>query len=333
MKKIIILLVISLLIPFSAYAEVSQTLLGAVQQLYNSNFSSAKKTADNHIAAHPDDPAGYLVRGMANEWYQLARNKGKTLNKKIMSDYQKARRLADAALKKDKNNLDKKVMLGNAYVYISKKQIDTGHKMQAGFSLKQAKNLMNEVLASNPGNQDANFAVGLFNYFAASVPPGFRWLANFVGFKGNRAKGLSHLQKAVSTRSLTQNDALYMLFYIYGRKEGAFSTGLNYASRLYKSFPSNKVFLFNYAEMLFRTKKIQESRGKFQEYFDYCGSHKNYCSRNFLFLSNYFMAWCYMDEKDYAGAKGYLIQAKKLDKKKYKSRTTDIKKWSKKAGI
>lgn len=327
MKKLIVIALVLVGFSFSAQAEVSPELLKAVPNIYSGYFGSAKKTINAHIQAHPDDPYGYILRGMSNEWYQLLRNKGKSLNATIMADYQKARRLAEAALEKDKNSIDAKVALGNALMYISKKQIDSGHKMNAGSSLKKSKNIMMEVIKKDPNQTQAYFAAGVFNYFSANVPSGFKWLATLLGFKGNTATGLSYLKKAASQPTLSQGDAKFMLMYLYSQKLGQYKTALQYAQSLHAQYPNNHIFLFDAAEMQHRTGDKVNARQNFEKFLEYCEKNKGRCSQRYRFLANYFMTWSYMDDKDYANAKKYAGPANELNTKRYKDRTRDLGKW------
>lgn len=312
----------------SAFAATPPDLLPAVENIYAANFATAKSTISAYIAVHPDKAYGYLLRGIANEWDQLVNNKGSSLDASIMADYEKARQLAEAKLENDSGNLEKKVDLSNALIYVAKKQIDRGHKVQAGSTLKKASALVQEVIEKNPGHTEAYFAIGLFNYFADNVPDGFKWLAAILGFRGDRHKGLSYIQKAASAPSLTQGDAKFMLTYIYSQKESKYDQALLYAQQLNSRYPANPIFLFDTAEMQFRTKKIADSRANFVKFFAHCETHKGSCAQKYQYLANYFMTWSFVDEKNYKEAKKYLENAIQLDTKKYKDRSSDLKKWS-----
>jgi len=323
-----VLLGLALLLPFRSEAQVSPELLKAVHLIYNVQFSQANKIIENFVKTHPDDGAGYLLRGIATEWRQFSLNKGKSLNPTIMADFQKARRIAAEKYEKNKS-IENAVLLATAYVYVSKKQIDSGHSAQAGLSLKKAKNLMEPVLQKDPNNMYASFSIGIFNYFSDNVPSGFKWLAKLLGFKGDRHKGLALLKQAAKSPTLTQGDAQYMLLYILSQKEGNYPAALVYAQKLHNRYPNNPVFIFDIAEMQFRTKKIAPARKNFTKFISYCEKNKGRCSQDFRYLSNYFMTWSYIDEKDYNNAKIYLEKAKELDNKRYKDRTSDLKKWTK----
>jgi len=284
------------------------------------------------MASHPNDPMGYLMRGITNEWYQLVKNKP-GLNNSILDDYTKAKDLAETALASNPNNLDLQVTLGNAYMYMAKKYLDAGKKLKAGNTLKKAKKIMLEVIEQDPNKSEAYFAIGMFNYFADNVPPGFKWLAALLGFSGDRAKGIEYIKKAASASHLTQGDAQFMLYYIYSRKEVNYPIAQTYAEQLHKTYLNNPIFTFNLAEMKLRNKDYEESRALFGHFMQFCAQSEKQCSPKYNFLSNFFMAWSYMLQHKNDEAKPYVIKARELDTKSYKDRTEQIEKWCQKLKI
>ena len=56
-------------------AALSPELLGSVQLIYGAQATQARTIIQRHIDQHPNDPAGYILRGIADEWYQLTANK------------------------------------------------------------------------------------------------------------------------------------------------------------------------------------------------------------------------------------------------------------------
>lgn len=334
MKNFFLIVVLALLaftsnVKANVYAP---ELTEVVPLIYSGQVSAAKKKIQAYIDQNPEEAQGYLLLGIAKEWEMIVRNRNSSFHHVIMKDLQKARVLGKKALEKDAS-IRNKIILGNTYLYISKKLIDTSHSGQAGSNLKIGKNLMEEVMKKDPNNPHAYFAIGLFNYFADNVPSGFKWLAKILGFDGSRSKGLSYLNKASQVQNLTQMDATFMLTYIYSQKEGNYPKALETASQAYKKYPSNLLFLFDYAEMAFRNKKIDLARSHFEKYFKLCSKLKKGCPQKYDYLSNYFMAWSYIDDKNYEAARPYVEKADKLDTKVYKDRSSDIQKWRKIVGI
>lgn len=324
MKKIFEIFVL-LFLSFQVHAAIPSELQSSIDQIYNGNFSAADATIASYISSHPQDAAGYLMRGISREWNQSINNKGKSLNSQIAADYEKARVLSLEAWEKDENNVDKKVMVGNAYMYVAKKQLDMGHKLLAGNSLKKSKNLMLEVLEKDSGNANAYFAVGLFNYFSANVPAGFKWLAEILGFTGSRAVGLEYIQKAASVPNLAQGDASFMMVYIYKNKEKNYKTALAYDLQLRQKYPNNPLFLFDEAEIYWYQKSPRECRESLNQFLTYCSAHA--CAQQKLFLSHYYLTKIYLDEKAKDKAKENLEKAVKLDTGKDKEITANLRQW------
>lgn len=310
-------------------AAISPALIAILPDIYSGNFTASEASIKSYISTNPTDPNGYILRGIHTEWVQLIKNKGKTLDPQISADYEKALTMAEEALLKSPDDDDIKINVGNALMYVAKKQIDDGRKVQAGNSLKRSTKLMMEVLENNPDQKDAYFAVGLYNFFAANVPSGFKWLAALMGFKGDTNKGLHYLGLATDSEGLFQYDAQFMSVYIYSQHLKQYDAARQYAEKLYAKFPTNPIFLFDLAEMQFRTKQVEESRVSFAKFFEFCAKNNGQCSQRHEFLANYFVSWGYMDAKDYASAKKYIPKAQQLNTKKYKDRTEHIEQWTK----
>jgi tetratricopeptide (TPR) repeat protein len=221
--------------------------------------------------------------------------------------------LAEARLQKDPDNQTYKMQLANAYVYVSKKQLDGGHKMQAGSSLKKAKNLMQEVLAKDPNSPEAFFAVGLFNYYSDNVPAGFKWLASLLGFKGDRKLGKEYIQKASLSPNLMKNDALYMLYHISARSEHNYEAALPFMAQLHSAFPQNYIFTCKKAEMEFRTKRISEAKSDALACFSICDAMGNDCHKGAAFILYYFMTDTSVNENDLTAGKQYYLKALSTD--------------------
>lgn len=301
------------ILTFTSAHALDITQQSAIQNLiYGGSYGSAKTKIEAAIQADSSDPVPQMLMGMYYQWYQLNHNKGNALNGTILGCFEKAKGLAEAAVAKDPTNIANKVILGNVMMYLAKTQVDMGHKMQAGNTLKKAKEIMEGVVAVDPNNADAYFAMGMFNYFAANVPSGLKWLAALMGLKGNKNLGLQQIQRAASVPNLTQVDAKFILVYINSKKENNFPGALPYAKSLYSRYPSNLAFMFDYAEMLERAKLHDESRVVFGKVFAVCGKSEGACNKQMVFLSNLFMAMGYVDQKDYTSARDYVLKADEL---------------------
>lgn len=330
MKKNLFCLVVLFccLITVPAQAGLEPRLAKAIDNIYNKNFKTANQIIDEYISAYPENPEGYILRGIAADWDQALNNK-KNLDGKIMTDYEKAYELAEKSFLSDPNNLYKKTLVGNSLMYMAKKHLDANKKLKAGNTLKKSKKIMEEVIAQDPNFTEAYFAIGLFNYFSENVPSGLKWLAHLLGFKGNMKLGLDYISKAAETPNLTQGDAMYLLYYIYRRKEKNFSLAYDYAVKNYNKYPQNTLFLFDLAESQLRTNRLEECRVNFEKFIDYCSQNKDHCDKEHDYLSYFYITWSYMKSDNHDMARKYFYRAKELDTKKTKERTEYLENWTK----
>ncbi|MBU0505621.1 MAG: tetratricopeptide repeat protein [bacterium] len=317
LKVFSILFLIILITPQQAKASADYTSI--VKKIHGCSYTSAKQDIANLIQANPEDPYAYLLRGMYYEWQQVTRNKGKSLDSRILAEYEKANELAEQQYDKNPNSIEAKATLSNTYIYLAKKQIDQGKKMKAGSTLKKAKKLMLDVIKKDPNNKSALFSVGLFNYFADNVPSGLKWLASLLGFNGNETLGLNYIKQVANSDHFLSSDAKFMLIHIFSRveynkatKDYEFTLAYPYAESLYSRYPGNNFYTFLYGEMSFRVGNYSTSRSVFNRLLDHCNRYKSHCSQQNLFLTNLFVAWGYINEKNYAAAKPYVLEANRL---------------------
>lgn len=311
-----------------AKAAMPAELAQAVEQIYNVKFESARATVNTYINRTPRDPAGYIVRGMLNEWDQVVNNKKKALNAIIMADYQKAVDFGEQALEKSPEDAGKMIMLGNAHMYLAKKYVDNGSKMRGGGELKKAKELMLAAIAKDPNNYDAYMALGVFNYFSANVPSGFKWLAALLGFNGNKADGFNYLKKATENKNITQGDAGFLLVYIYSVKEKNYGAALQYNTMLKTRYPDNPAFQYETGELLFHQKNYAQSISTATNFLGFCKSKgQGYCSKKYLFMANHVIAKSHFKQGNIAVIKPFVDEAIKYNEDQYKDRTVDLDLW------
>lgn len=319
-----IILVSICIIPISSMA-VNPTLKKAMDLTYNTQFDEAERILNSYIASHPKDPVGYMIRGTTLDWKQMVLNLRKKLNSRSLADYKRANKLAFLAWDKDRKNIDKMVNLGNSYMFLAKKWLDMKKKSRAGLILKKCKKHMNKAIEKNPNRYDAYLAIGIFNFYAANIPPGLKFLASILGITGNEALGLVQLQQAASNSSWLQNHAAFVLTYAYGHTKKNYSGAQTYLGQLIKRFPNNPHFLHLKGEYAMRARQFEESRQNFDQFFQFCKSKSSVkCVQNYHFLANYFIAAGYIKEKKYLEASPYVEKAEKLNVDQFKDRTINI---------
>lgn len=303
---------------------VDPQLQQAVDLTYNAQFAEAESTANAYIASHPTDPVGYMVRGTSLDWKQKVLNLKKALDGRVLEDYKKANDMAFHQWEKDEDNLEKMVNLGNSYMYLSKKWLDQGKKSRAGLILKKCQKHMNEAISKNPQYYEAYLANGLFNFYAANIPPGLSMIAGILGISGNESLGLQQMQTAADNPNALQADALFILTYAYGQTKKNYSMAQKYLDQLIVQYPNNPFFLHLKGEYAYRADLYEQSRKDFDAFFAFCNAHSGQCARVYEFLAHYFVSAGLIKEGNIAAAAPHVAKAWEFNENQFEDRTVNL---------
>lgn len=114
---------------------------------------------------------------------------------------------------------------------------------------KRIKNSLEKALAIDPGLDDANAGLGLYQYYADVAPSVLKILRWFLGLPGgDRAKGLAQLQRARAHGVLLKAEAAYQLHFIDLWYENKSGEALDILADLRARYPHNPIFLLNAAQ-------------------------------------------------------------------------------------
>jgi tetratricopeptide (TPR) repeat protein len=114
---------------------------------------------------------------------------------------------------------------------------------------KRIKASLEKALALDPGLEDANAGLGLYQYYADVAPSVLKVLRWFLGLPGgDREKGLAQLRRARERGVLLKAEAAYQLHFIDLWYEHRSDEAIEILSDLRERYPHNPVFLLNAAQ-------------------------------------------------------------------------------------
>jgi hypothetical protein len=114
---------------------------------------------------------------------------------------------------------------------------------------KRIKNSLEKALALDPGLDDANTGLGLYQYYADVAPSVLKVLRWFLGLPGgDRVKGLAQLRRARESGVLLKAEAAYQLHFVYLWYENKTGEAIEILSGLHARYPHNPIFLLNTAQ-------------------------------------------------------------------------------------
>ena len=294
-----IILLVLFLFSHSVQAEMLEpTLLEVTELTYSDRFDEAISLADSYIASHPSDPRGLVVKAMAMDWKQkITAGFEKKLDGQILEMLKNANLMAFIQWERDPKNIDKMITLGNSYLYLSKKWVDLKKQGRAGFILKKCRKHLEEAISLDPKRYDAYLALGLFNFYMANIPPGFKFLAGLLGMTGNEAVGLKQLKMASENKNLHWVDAKFILAYAFGKTKKDYPSSLAIMNDLVTRYPKNVFFRHFKAEYETKAKQYALARVDFSKFLGMCSARaKNPCSGELLFEAHYYLASGYIVE-------------------------------------
>jgi tetratricopeptide (TPR) repeat protein len=114
---------------------------------------------------------------------------------------------------------------------------------------KRIKNALERALALDPGLDDANAGLGLYQYYADIAPSVIKVLRWFLGLPGgDKVKGLAQLRRARQHGVLLKAEAAYQLHFIDLWYEHKSDEAIDILADLHARYPHNPIFLLNTAQ-------------------------------------------------------------------------------------
>jgi len=264
MKKLLFLFFLSTLLSAKSY-EPTQIDLQIISHTFNEEFDQAKKLSQEQIKLNPNSPKYYyyLINTKILEYYQRVveldpekRDEGrKILNKEII-DY------CESIIDKfddNKLNIENKFYYGTIYAYLGRIYGIDGSWWSAFRSGLKSKNIMEDILKSDPQFYDAYLVLGMLNYYADRLSGITSFVAGILGFSGDREKGLTQLHTAYEKGKLTFGQSALTLIEVYASLEGNEYASLSYFESFINRFPQNKRTLNAYCQILMNIGKIKKA--------------------------------------------------------------------------
>jgi hypothetical protein len=244
--------------------DVSANLLeSGYRHLYELNFEAGRKDFQAYQKMRPDDPLGKASEA-ASYLFEQFNQKGVLTSEFFLNDEKflggvegsgaanknaafleannAAREQAKARIKANSKDLQGLLVLtitdgmeSDYDALIIKKQID-GLKM-----MRSAESEANQVLAIDPGEQDANVALGMSNYVIGCLPSYKRMFVWFGGIHGDRTKGMDLMQSAAEHGHYLKPFAKVMLALAYEREHKP-ERAKELLAELATEYPNNPVF-------------------------------------------------------------------------------------------
>jgi hypothetical protein len=226
-----------------------------LEKIYSFDLEGAQEAAKNLQKERPDHPLGYLLESDAlwwRFWCTAAEFKYGTSDArrrpKLQADQRylelaaTASSLASAQLQRNEST-EMQLYAGLADAAAARLYALRGeNRNTARFGVRAREHFL-RAKALDPGLADADFGLGLYNYYVDTLSAMARILRFFMGVpSGSKQEGLRLLEQAIAHGALTPRVARFYLAVNLNRYDQQYEHALTIISPLAEKYPSNPLF-------------------------------------------------------------------------------------------
>lgn len=253
--------------------RVDPQIIAAADQIYSGDFEGGRAAALRLQEEQPENPLGYLVEAEAlwwKIWCTSAEFKyGMTFPRhraKLPADrhyFELAAKTSSLAEKKiaahDSAEMEFYAGMGDALTSRLYGLRGEGRNT-ARFGVRAREHLL-RALAINPDLADADFGLGLYNYYIDTLSAAARVLRFFMGIPGgNKKEGIRQLQHAIEEGVLVRPEARFYLAINLHNYDQQYERALGIISPLVEKYPSNALFQLARGDLLAKLGRTEKAR-------------------------------------------------------------------------
>ncbi|EAY26321.1 hypothetical protein [Microscilla marina] len=245
-----------------------QTMLKALQRIYNWEFAQANQTIASLPSSYSNHPSYYLLKALVLHWQYLPLEK----NHPQFVTYEKllnhCAKLSEARLKANKKDVEGVFFKLMAYGLKALAEVETGSLRSAVSHGRRAYRAIKQGFKKTDDFSEFHFSTGLYRYYAKQFPQSRPIIKPFMVFfpSGDKNKGLAHLRTATQKALFTRQESWVFLGDIYLKYEAnIYQASLAFA-HLTNTFPKNPFFALKYAECLVHLERYYEAQNYFARF-------------------------------------------------------------------
>jgi tetratricopeptide (TPR) repeat protein len=244
--------------PAAALTPVEKEVTPVVDLFYDLQFSSAAAAADALAARHPGHPAGPFYRSVVDYQRFLAEEPKSTATLAAFeAESERAVALADAW--RSTSAAEGLYYEGVARGFRARVLAAQKRYFKALPEGLRAVKALKAALALDPGLEDAYLGLGMYEYFAARMPPAAKPFAYLVGAGwGDKEKGLADLRRAAEKGGPAKMEARSMLSSVYAL-EGRWPQAVALLRELADRYPRNPLYRLRLVYALERAGRWDEA--------------------------------------------------------------------------
>ncbi len=228
---------------------------GVLEEIYSFDLDDAQEAAKQMQKNHPDHPLGYILESDAIWWriwctaaefkYGLsdARRRSKLhADQHYLELAAAASSLASDQIQK-RDSAEMQLYAGMADAAAARLYALRGENRNTARFGVRARDHFLRAKALDPSLADADFGLGLYNYYVDTLSAMARIMRFFMGIPGgSKQEGIRLLEHAIADGVLTPSVARFYLAMNLHRYDQQYDRALNTISPLAEKYPSNPIF-------------------------------------------------------------------------------------------
>ncbi len=261
--------------------DVMQHATEGINGVYSLDFDTAQKNIEWVFAHYPDHPFAHFGNAMIG-WaryeyeFELSDDKQRKIFEQILDD-------SIAGIKRwiKKNPEDSNAYMGIGALYGLRAMFTMRNRswVTAYFSGRKAIKNLEKAMEIDPTYYDAYFGLGIYQYYAGTLPSVIKILAKIVAIKGDPDEGVKQLNMAREKAHFTADSSKLILIEVQntrGSKYYAPQKSLQYIRELRAKFPKNP--LMHYVEVicLYETGHYDEVSAQAEQFLSLIGTDPFY---------------------------------------------------------
>ncbi len=231
--------------PFTLSPGADERYDRGIAHMYRLEFDLAEGEFREIIRLAPEDPAGYFALA-ALAWWRYSQNfdmQGglEEVEAEFAANVDKVISLGQR-MEKNGRDLDQAwFFMGSAYGLKGRWHAVKRNWLRAYTNGRKGRALLKKCVELNPGVYDAFLGLGIFDYYAATLPGALGLAAKiFVG--GDRQRGIEYVKIAKERGRFFKTEARFFLIEIYSMHENDFPAAYRETAELRAVDPGNMLY-------------------------------------------------------------------------------------------
>lgn len=282
--------------------------------VYNLEFEQAEKEFNYLAARYPSHPAGKFFLGMIEWWQILINIDDESRDEIFIRKMDDVIALCDSLLEVNDNDVGALFFKGGALGFQGRLRANRSSWITAANDGRLALPIVQRAFKLAPRNYDILLGIGIYNYYAATIPERYPIVKPLMIFfpSGDKRKGIEQLREASLHARYAAIEAKYFLLQLYYNYERQFDSAYALATSLFKQFPNNVLFHRYVGRSAFVLSQFAEAEKNFRQILLRCElrqrGYGDFAKREAM----YYLAIVEMNKQQYDSALKYFYECDKL---------------------